>query len=200
MYTTRDKVYAKRQWTTVWHEGKNRNNKVIYTVTASIHQLGEQSPYFAVTYDESDNYSRRRGDIRACGAGGYDMVRTIKRQRDTLLLARCEHFWHLFSVTTGGMHYVANGLFWRDITLGVKPCGQFDTPETARDHFYDTIKYGALEMDSRYQPLDMPRETLKKWLEARRGALMVAFRRDMVALFPGLTFDRVTGYPVQLDS
>lgn len=174
-------TYAVRTWQTVWHEGKNRNNKVIYKVTARISSLGEQSPAFHVTYEESDNYSRRRNDLRACGSGGYEMIQRIKHLRDTAHLAHCEHFYHGFHTDRGQWHYAANGLYWYDVASGKYEQRSYDP--NPFDAFNNTIAYGLLPMDSRFHPFDMPREVLAKWLQARQSALLVAFRRDMEALF-----------------
>lgn len=93
--------------------------------------------------------------------------------------------WHLSCVETGPLHYVANALYWWDRVHGRDMLNRWyrESPGDpsrleARNILLNQIVYGALEEDWKYDPVQMPREDLERWLNDRLPALISQLRAD----------------------
>lgn len=157
---TNNKVYSKYKHTkTIKHFG----DWVPVTVTAEIHSIGNQSPYFSVTVDGPD----------FCGCN-HDLVKKH--------WPRVAPFtpWHLVSVDTGPMYYIANARYWAGF-CGFRGGKENDPPN--EEHLKSTIVYGMVDGDTDVDVMSLDDAALCKWLAERFPALMRAFDHDMGRLF-----------------
>lgn len=134
-------------------------DKATLTVTAELEYLrGNDGAYFAITAEETS--------LRGGWSGGcqHDLV--------------SRHFpsltpyikWHLCSLQSGPMYYLANALFHHSEL----------NPGYLKRH----IVYGAVEGDTDTDPMQLAPHELYDWLVVRFPALMEAFYADMAKLFP----------------
>jgi len=99
-----------------------------------IKKIGKQEPYFSIT-----------GEILRLECGKWRTYECGCIHDDI-----SEHFpeltrlirWHLFSATTGPMHYVANATFWWEIATGIRERGKFD-PDVIKA-FASTVVLGSV--------------------------------------------------------
>lgn len=153
-----DKMFAKITQTRVtgrFREGQGRRR---HTVTAELHSLGGQNPYFSITM----------GTYRQAG-NGPALAPSLR--------------WHLVS-TDGPMHYAANAAYWAGLDKEWCRGGKGDPPN--REYFDSTALWGALPGDAARHPMDAPamdRAELSAVLAARLPALLAPFRADMDRLF-----------------
>lgn len=180
-----EKVYAQR----LFVFAQDNDEKSIITLKAEIHALGNQAPYFSLTFDETTRYSRRRNDSQSCGVASREQVDLFKDTPDYAALARALR-WHLFSVNTGFMHYEANALYFWNIARGNRDMPSGYTKAKAWKAFNHTIGYGLLDEAQFEAPHNANSSLVALTLiRARLPYLIAAFQTDMQALFPGLTFD-----------
>lgn len=163
-----DKVFAKIQKTRItgrFREGQGRRR---HTVTAELHSLGGQAPYFSVTMDtyRQAGNGRWMEDNFGCQ---HDEVRRLFPPLAPYLR------WHLVS-TAGPIHYAANAAFWAGLGRNYPP---------NREHFDSTTLWGALPGDGPLHPMDagIGGLELNVILAARLPALLALFRADMDRLF-----------------
>lgn len=180
-----EKVYAQR----LFVFAQDNDEKSITTLKAEIHALGNQSPYFALTFNETTRYSRRRNDSQSCGVASREHVDLFKDTPEYAALARALR-WHLFSVDSGFMHYRANALYFWNIARGNIPMPSGYTKAKAWKAFNHTIGYGLLDETQFEAPHNANSALVAEHIIMGRLAyLIAAFQADMQALFPGLTFD-----------
>lgn len=171
-----DKVFAKIQKTRItgrFREGQGRHR---HTVTAELHSLGGQAPYFSVTMDTYRQAGNGRWMEDSFGCQ-HDEVRRLFPSLAPYLR------WHLVYP----MHYTANAAYWAGLSPEWCKGGPNDPPN--REHFDSTTLWGALPGDGAYpfgHPMDdstMDRPMLAVLLAARLPALLALFRADMDRLF-----------------
>jgi hypothetical protein len=131
-----------------------------------------QDPYFSIT-------SMLTGDngYRACGCLHNDI-----RKHDSSLSPLIK--WHLTSLVTGPMHYIANGMFWWERSLMSEPKHADDLTaigDKALENFKSTVVYGAtflddIDFDNR-KSIDP--EKIRAWMNLRFNELMQAFYHDL---------------------
>lgn len=181
-----DTVFAKRTFVTSFEVDGDRH---VLSLTAEIHALGTQTPYFDLTYSESDSRSRRRNDSFSGGMASRKHVEPFAALPEYPLLKRALH-WHLFSPQTAFMHYEANALYFWNIARGNIEMPRNTTRANMWKSFNRTIGYGLLDESQFEAPHRLPSAlVLANQLRFRAGYLKAAFQHDMRALFPGLTFD-----------
>lgn len=171
-----DKMFAKVTMTRItgrFREGQGRRR---HTVTAELHSIGGQNPYFSITM----------GTYRQAGNGRW-MESSFGCQHDEvrrLFPALAPSLrWHLVS-TDGPMHYAANATYWAG--LDKERCQGRPGDPPNREHFDSTTLWGALPGDAARHPMDAPamdRAELSAVLAARLPALLALFRADMDRLF-----------------
>lgn len=145
----------------------------LFVLTAELHQIGKQSPYFSLTYDGYE----LRGNLKRSSSSGA-------MSSDHPALAESKigkyHKWHLVSVDDGPLHYLANAMYWGEQ-------GNFD-------YFKNTIVFGEWDPDEEHMAdvlafLDEHPETglptgfVRSWLINRFDSLMAKFDADMMELF-----------------
>lgn len=160
-------TYAKQTWTKHLPDG----GRIV--TEASIASLGNQAPYFALTYSKYDSYGKDAGG----GAGHETIVKHFPHLKPWVR-------WHLTS-TDGPMHYTTNSLYWAGALGNEYPSAHGDNPPNA-EYFAHTCVYGAVDSDSAVTPAEIlayAPEAIRAWLLARFPELMQAFKADMSALF-----------------
>lgn len=182
---TRDCVYARRVWSGTHYERDRAGRRPwAYRVTAELHRLGLQAPYFSLTFEQ---IHRATGSMRSCGASDTEIARLAPAAAPFLP-------WHLTS-PAGPMHYRANALYWAGL---VERDGVITFTATHRqkqyagDHvppdwpiFASTVKLGAVAGDPDLHTLSIwPGATIARWLDARLPDLQAAFRVAMDQVFP----------------
>lgn len=152
------KVYATKSFVKA---GLPRNG--VFTATAEIHSISEQSPYFSITAD------LKEGSRDVAGGCMHDEVREYFPQ-----LAKYIR-WHLTSGKEP-LHYIPNALYH---------AGFCKDMEDARNIEYlkSTVVYGALESDMSVDLEKLNADALKSFLTNRYDALMDQFTADMSELF-----------------
>ena len=137
-----------------------------------INKIGDQEPYFSITSELRNNIHV----MVSCGCQHYLVEKHLPHLKELIK-------WHLVSVDSGPMHYLANAMFWwerskKDFVSSYKN----DTTATgakAFEHFKSTIVYGCLESDSRFN-LDLADdEDVKNWLINRLPDVMKEFKLTM---------------------
>lgn len=164
------KIYVQKKITrpTGQKEYNERGGKVneVLTATAEIHSISGQDPYFAVTGDTNT------------GPGGMLHEMIAKHVPEFAPYLR----WHLTSINTGPMHYIANGVYWWKKAVNREP--------KALDYFKSTIVYGSAptfdglaDGDLLNMGMGESSVVVKAFLVNRFGEMMNAFHADMRALF-----------------
>lgn len=151
------------KWTRAY---KNQYGTVRAEVQATFHYIkGNSEPYFSIT--GASWLNGREDGFGAWGEGtlrehGFDFLVPYLR-------------WHLWSPKGGGMHYVANGMFWFN-RIGNPDPGDHVDPAQA---FRRTVAWGAVDTDNGdTYPVDM-----EAYLIQRLPAVLEVFRQDMEVLF-----------------
>lgn len=89
-------IYATRNWTKQY---KKQNTEYKFTVTAEMHSLGGQDPYFSLT-----GYGKAGRDDEFGGCCHEDIVAAFPFLEKYIK-------WHMFAWPSGPMHYVANTIW-----------------------------------------------------------------------------------------
>jgi hypothetical protein len=181
-----EKVFARITKTRItgrFREGQGRRR---CTVTAELHSLSGQAPYFSITMDTYRQAGNGRWMEGAFGCQ-HDEVRRLFPSLAPFLR------WHCAS-TAGPMHYAANAAYWAG--LDSEWCKGEPNDPPNRENFDATSLWGALASDTtppswpvvgwRGHPMDAPaasRAELDAILVARLPALLALFRADMDRLF-----------------
>lgn len=165
--------------------------RATYGVDEAFARRFNQDPHFSITAEiEQSSGSRWHED-----SGGCLHTEIVKHFPKLAPLVK----WHLFGVTTGPMHYVANGLYWFEIATGRKVNTQYGPKPLGA--FWSTIVYGGIASDavfkcggvevdngswqnnksfiSRALLTAISVEEMKTWLESRLPALVEAFQNEM---------------------
>jgi hypothetical protein len=148
--------------TTDWREYKSGAYTYRIRAKYGLHKIGSQEPYLSLTADLEDRPARG-GRWREAGGGAMhrEIARHFPELRDLIP-------WHLTSVKSGPMHYLANAMY------------HYDQGET--DFFKSTIVFGALPDDERRlrecrsENRAEERACIGKWLKDRLPKLMKRFR------------------------
>lgn len=139
-----DKTFAKIEKTRItgrFREGQGRRR---HTVTAELHSLAGQHPYFSITMDTYRQAGNGRWVEDTFGCQ-HDEVRRLFPALAPYLR------WHLVS-TDGPMHYVANAVYWAGLNKEWCKGGKGDPPN--REAFDETTLWGALPGDAARHPMD----------------------------------------------
>lgn len=158
-----EKVWFERQFRVDMGQGRT------LIATAQIHQLGNQEPYFSVTGGQyttkrvsGEPYHKGLGYMESGGMLHDDVEEFVPELQPYLK-------WHLCSVLSGPMHYLANATY--------------HFKEGNYEAFKSTAVIGSIPEDIGYDwgSHDLP--TVKHLLDLRLPLLIEAFRDDMVQLF-----------------
>ena len=168
------KVIVKRTFT-----GYSEDKKERVVATAKLEDLG-QGAYFAVTAEVAERLGNNHYRTWAWGCN-HDQIRAHIPHLAPYLK------WHLVSVNSGPMHYIANALYWAGFSGW---CDGKDNSPPHENHLKSTIVYGALDSDAEVDPMEFEtKEELATWLNSRFEELMARFDGDMRVLFPDLTME-----------
>lgn len=193
-----DKLFCQRKW-------QFETGRDVVVVTAELHSLSGQHPYFSMTYEAREKGSFR---LHSCGAG----CENYKSELEKLGIYKFLR-WHLTS-TDEPMYYIANSIHhlghsWKSRSTYER----FEKSKYAPK--YDRVKafkecciYGAVEGDELFKPEDFvaswpeagnpliedliardnaeKRAAVTKWLEKRKPKVMAQFAKDMYELFPNV--------------
>lgn len=158
-----EKVWFERQFRVDMGQGRT------LIATAQIHQLGNQEPYFSVTGSQyttkrvsGEPYHPGLGYMESCGMLHDDVEEFVTELQPYLK-------WHLCSVLSGPMHYLANSVY--------------HFKQGDYEFFESTAVIGALAEDSEYDWKTFSPSTINSMLTLRLPRLIQAFHSDMVQLF-----------------
>ena len=182
--------------------GEKRHSRVIggqlTIVTLALHTCGEnQSAYFSATYeqyikDKPDRHYRDNG-ISSCGCGVEEFAHRFPKI--------APYFgWHLVSIDSGPIHYVANAKFWYEKYVGGGDHGRYGNnwdaarclqaaESCAHWGMLPGEEPGGLQMavtdfQSLYDEGELMTESaLKSILDRRFDSLMAKYKLDMTTLF-----------------
>lgn len=154
---------------------------------------GSQSAYFSATYDAWDaakarrlgSETIRRCEPHSCGAGVENYAEHFPELRRFFK-------WHLCSIDTGPLHYLANGTYWIELARQGGDDSRYASEKAKTavgcwEIAESTVVWGALKgevpgtmqarIDRKYKG------DASKMLKERFPALIRKFHSDMVALF-----------------
>lgn len=153
-------------------------------VDYGFNKCGDQEPYFSITcsvYEWKNSYWR----MVSCGCQ-HDIIAEYAPHLVPLIK------WHLCSIKSGPMHYVANGMFWleRAVMKWLVPLYYGDTcafGDAAMENFKNTIVYGVSPSYDRiekpilkhYENTEVHKKFMRAWLNKRLPEVMAAFHEDM---------------------
>lgn len=153
-------------------------------VDYGFHKIGDQEPYFSITCSVYEwRYSSWK--LVSCGCQ-HDIIAEYAPHLLPLIK------WHLCSIISGPMHYVANGMFWlqRAAMKSLVPLYYGDNcafGAAAMNNFKETIVYGASPSYDRieesvlkyYEDDSVQRDFIRVWLDERLPEVMESFYEDM---------------------
>jgi hypothetical protein len=145
-----------------------------------IHQHDNQAPYFSIT---SELYEKHRftpvKHLVSCGCQHHLVEKHLPHLKELIK-------WHLVSVHTGPMHYLANAMFWWERSKieekDFVPLYKGDTcaiGAKALEYFKTTIVYGCRKADYDFNIETALREEVDVWLLKRLPSVMTRFRLAM---------------------
>lgn len=177
--------------------GRKERTKIVgderVTIEVELESLGgKQSASFSVSGHTTSKYARRGGQIQHNFIGHFPEFEPY-------------YCWHLVSVDTGPIHYVANAVYHMQLAEagGRKNWrGELeDTAETCREYAERSAHWGVLpdeEKGGMQLAADRSGLTYRQFFEARLPALMAAFYAAMAELFGLDTLIRALTHAVKM--